>query len=82
MSEPDRVDFAKLIAELEAAGITAYKIALMMRRRIDKVIRWKKGQEPKHYEGQMLLMIHGEYVSRETNTENGPSVSDFSMTRA
>lgn len=70
---PEKVDFRTVIAEIEAAGITAYKIALMMHRRMGKILRWKKGQEPKHYEGVMLLMIHAEYVSHETSVENEPS---------
>ncbi len=62
MSEPEKVDFAKIIAEIEAAGITAYKLACMLRRQINQVKRWKAGSEPKHYEGEMLLLIHAEFV--------------------
>lgn len=67
MTEPEKVDFAKVIAEIEAGGLTPYKIALMMHRRIDKVLRWKEGQEPKHYEGEMLLMIHRDVNGSRSN---------------
>jgi hypothetical protein len=80
--DPIKIDFPKVIAEIESAGITPYKISLMMHRRVDIVIRWKKGQEPKHYEGQMLLMIHAEYVSRETTTKNGLPDLHKPMTQA
>jgi hypothetical protein len=67
VSEPERVDFAKLIADLEAAGITLYKISLMVHRHFKQVQRWKNGSEPKHYEGEMLRLIHREFVvPRET----------------
>lgn len=75
MTEPERRDFAKVIAEIGAAGVTAYKLSVMMHRQIGWVQRIIKGQEPKHYEGVMLLMIHAEYVKRET-FENEPSHCD------
>jgi hypothetical protein len=66
VTEPEPVDFAKVIAELEAAGLSLYKISVLMHRQYVQVQRWSKGVAPKHYEGQMLLMIHGSTVSRET----------------
>lgn len=60
---PDRTDFKKIIAEIESAGITTYKLCLMMHRDKKQIRRWKEGQEPRHYEGVMLLMIHAEYAS-------------------
>ena len=66
MNAPEPVDFKKVIAEIEAAGITHYKLALMMHRQISWVDRIGRGQQPKHYEGEMLLMIRAEYVPRET----------------
>jgi hypothetical protein len=60
-------DWPKVIAEIEAAGISLYKIALMLHRQYRTVQRWKEeGAEPKHYEGEMLLEIHAEYVPHET----------------
>lgn len=66
MTEPERIDFSKIIAEIEAAGITTYKLSVMMRRQMTQINRWKAGSEPKFYEGQMLMEIHSEFVSRET----------------
>jgi len=62
LTDPKREDWPAIIAAIEAAGITHYKIACMMHRQYNQVTQWKKGTEPKHYEGQMLLMIHAEYV--------------------
>ena len=66
MTEPERIDFTKIIAEIEAAGITPYKLATMMKRQMTQLNRWKAGSEPRFYEGQMLMEIHAEYVPRET----------------
>lgn len=66
MKNPDPIDFSKIIAEIESAGISLYKISLMMHRKYRTVQRWTEGAQPKHYEGEMLLAIHAEYVSRET----------------
>ena len=67
MTDPEKVDFTKIIAEIEAGGLSLYKIALMMHRQYTQVKRWKDGKEPLHHEGEMLLMIH-----RETGDRNGP----------
>ena len=58
----ERTDFRKLIAELEAAGVSMYKIATMMHRQYIQVQRWKEGAEPRHHEGEMLREIHREFV--------------------
>ena len=63
MQDPAPVDFKQVIADIEAAGITTHKLATMMHRQYTQVKRWRSGSEPKYYEGQMLLMIHAEYVS-------------------
>lgn len=55
MTEP--IDFKQIIAEIEAAGYTPHKLASRMRRQFAWVQRIKAGQEPKHYEGEMLLAI-------------------------
>lgn len=66
MTEFERIDFKKIIADLEAVGITPYKIASMMHRQFVQVQRWKDGREPKFHEGLMLLEIHREYVPHGT----------------
>lgn len=66
MTDPQRQDFARIIAELEAAGVTLHTIAKMTRRQFIQVQRWKAGSEPRHHEGERLLAMHAEYVSRET----------------
>ena len=69
--EPQPINFQKIIAEIEAAGITAYKICLMMHRDKTQLKRWKKGAEPRHYEGVMLLMIHAEFVKKPDDQVRG-----------
>lgn len=64
MTDPERQDFVRIIAEIEAAGITAYKLRLMMHRDKKQIKRWKNGQEPRYYEGVMLLMIHSHFVPK------------------
>lgn len=53
----DHEDWPKIIAEIEASGITTYKLSLMVHRQFGMIQRWKDGQEPKHHEGVMLLTI-------------------------
>lgn len=62
MTEADKIDFTKIIAEIEAAGITTYKLSVMMHRHMTQLKRWKEGREPRYYEGKMLMEIHGEFV--------------------
>jgi len=63
---PERIDFTKIIADIEAAGITIYKISLLTHRQFKQVQRWKAGSEPRHVEGQMLLEIHKSCVTGVT----------------
>ena len=66
MNAPERIDFSKIIDDLESWGVSLYKISLLMHRQFVQVQRWKRGVVPKHYEGEMLLLIHRECVPRET----------------
>ena len=70
MNEPEKHDWPTVIAEIEKAGITTHKLATMMHREFTQIKRWKAGSEPKHYEGEMLLLIHAEYVSRGTDNRH------------
>lgn len=67
MTEPQRYDFKKIIADLEDAGVSLHTIAKMTHRQYIQVTRWKNGSEPRHYEGEMLLIIHREYVKEKAN---------------
>lgn len=70
MTEPTRHDFRKIIAELEAAGITTYKIALMCRRAYGTVKHWKQTGRVEHYDGEKLLLIHAEYCKALTTSSS------------
>lgn len=67
LTEPQRIDFTVIIAEIEAAGVTPYKLSVMMHRKWDKIMRWKEGtSEPAYYEGCMLLAIFHDVAPRGT----------------
>ena len=84
MTAPAPVDFKQIIADLEKAKITTYKLSLMMHRQFVQIQRWKKGVEPKYHEGVMLLLIHRVHVPRETETtlQNEPSETHNAETQA
>lgn len=62
LTDPERIDFTKIIAEIEAAGVTPYKLSVMLHRQMTQINRWKAGSEPRYYEGLMLVEIHREFV--------------------
>lgn len=75
MTEPKREEWPKIIAELEAAGISNYKLAEMLRPcrtvaccQVGQVKRWASpelwanGTEPSHWIGLQILAIHDEWV--------------------
>ena len=61
MTLPPERDFKLIIAEIEASGVTLYKLSLMIGKQLHLVRRWKFGAKPKHHEGEALLSIHAEY---------------------
>jgi hypothetical protein len=69
LTDPIRHDWPQVIRELEAVGITKYKMALMMHRQYVQIQRWASGVEPKHYEGEMLLAIHAEQTLQTEPSE-------------
>ncbi len=68
MTEPERQDWTKIIAEIEGAGITRYKLAVMINEQYYTVSRWRNIPNVKvdHYKGNLLLAIHAEHVPRGT----------------
>lgn len=70
MTDPKREEWPRIIAELEAVGITPYKLGTMLRPpcQIGQVKRWADpelwahGTEPSHWIGEQIRMIHAEYV--------------------
>ena len=59
---PEPTDFRRIIAELEAAGISIQKISLLMHRQYTQIKRIKETGRCQHHEGEMLLEIHRECV--------------------
>jgi hypothetical protein len=69
-AEHERVK--KLIEDIEAAGVTLYKIALLLHRPFNTVKYWKKTGRVESYECRRLEEIHREYCnfSHITTTRN------------
>lgn len=75
MTEPKREEWPRIIAELEAAGISNYKLAEMLRpcrtvvccqvgqvKRWADAVLWAHGTEPSHFLGEQIKAIHAAYV--------------------
>ena len=59
---PEPTDFRRIIAELEAAGVSIQKISLLMHRQYTQIKRIKETGRCQHHEVEMLLEIHRECV--------------------
>lgn len=62
------VEWAKLITELEAEGISAYKIAGCLGIRVNQLERIRVGSEPKYTIGLTLISLHALLVKPKTST--------------
>lgn len=70
MTDPQRQDWPRIIADLEAVGVTHYKLGQMLKpvcqiiqvRRWASSVLWGQGTEPSHFIGEQIKAIHGEYV--------------------
>ena len=65
MAEVERYDWPKIIGEIP---LSHYKISVMVGVQRNQIKRWAAGigRGPLHYEGQKIISLHAEYVSRET----------------
>jgi len=70
MTDPQRPDWPAIIAELEAAKVTLHIIAKLLQVQFGQVQRWKTGTEPKHYDGERLLMLHRHYLQNEVTKQS------------
>lgn len=71
LTEPQRIDFTVIIAEIEAAlGEGGYsgrhRLSKMMRRQYVQISRMAKSGRCAHYEGEMLLAIHADVCAVKT----------------
>ena len=66
MTEPAREDWPRLIAELEAAGITLHAQSKMIPCQFIQLQRLKAGAEPKYFIGDRLKQMHRDLVPHET----------------
>lgn len=82
MSGARRENWPALIADLETAGISNYKLAEMLkpsrgspRCQVGQVKRWANaklwlnGTEPSHWIGEQIKIIHAEYVAHAVSRE-------------
>jgi hypothetical protein len=82
LTEPERIDFKKVIADLKKAGIGTGKLANMLHRHPTQIKRWMTNGRVLHYEGQMILEIYREFVSHETTTQNVTDESHLTQSQA
>lgn len=80
MNGPTTHDWPRIIAEIihalehehpNRSGLHA--LHKMIHREHNQIRRWLDGSEPRHYEGEMLLLIYAEYVLREPTLVSSPS---------
>jgi hypothetical protein len=63
-----RHDWPQIIADIESAGVSIYKISMMLHRQYGTVAAWKRGSQPRHYDGELLLEIHAEYCGATSSS--------------
>lgn len=65
MTEPHRHDWPRIIAEIEASGVSLWKLALMAHVHMHTMQSWAAGKtEPRHSVGEWLLEFHVELVQK------------------
>lgn len=80
MTHVDKHDWPKIIKEIEASGITLYKLASMLGKQLVQVQRWRDGSEPRHHEGEMLLRVLAD--ARSTGNITTVTVPNTQTTKA
>jgi hypothetical protein len=63
-----RVDWAGIIADLNAAGVSGYRLANILGLDWPTVRHWRDGGEPTHSRGVALLEVHTRFCGRENTT--------------
>lgn len=66
-------DWPKMLADLEGAGLTPYKIGVCLGVQVVQIQRIKSGTEPKHSVGELLIALHDVMV---TNVSSCPSTKE------
>lgn len=82
MTDPQRRDWLKLLAEIKAGyaaregkPLTTYKLGLMLHMHHTSVEFLLAGTEPKHFVGEMILALHAEYVCENSHSPIGQADS-------
>lgn len=75
MNQPVKHDWPRMIAELEASGLTLYKIGLAIGLQWKQIKAVKDGGRIEHYHGELLRTFHAE----RTNVQS-TDVSSSSLT--
>jgi len=74
-AQPTRHDFVSMIEDLRRAGISHYKLGVMLERQTVQVQRWAAGAQPKHYEGECIIAIHATICGMRSNSVSSAGTS-------
>lgn len=62
---PDLIDWKRILEELQAAGVSMYRVALILGADWSTVDAWRKGSEPRYGYGQALLKLHRRVIGEK-----------------
>lgn len=60
-----RVDWAAVLSDLRAAGVSGYRLANVMLISRSTVQHWESGGEPSHSYGVAILEVHTRFCGKE-----------------
>lgn len=70
-----RVDWAAVIADLNAAGLSGYRLSVILGLDWPTVRHWRDGGEPTHSRGMALLEVHARFCGRAQTSSRIESAS-------
>lgn len=62
---PQKIDWGRILDELRAAGVSTYRVAMLLGKDWDTVNGWRR-HEPRHCDGEALLRLHSEACKAST----------------
>lgn len=64
-----RVDWAAVIADLNAAGVSGYRLCVIMCLDWPTIRHWRDGGEPRHSYGTAILEVHTKFCGEECTAQ-------------
>lgn len=61
MTDHPREDWFRLLTDLQRAGISHAKVAVILDVSLGTLDGWKRGSEPRHCTGEALKALHAEH---------------------